>query len=114
MKKKLNDLEQTHGKTEKFEPTTLAQIWGEDGMNKYKTLELSEYELQIRGMNKSDLQAHAANLGIVPSDDRERLTKKLVQAFLKHSSQFRKPLQQTVPDGKKPSDEVLKILSEGR
>ena len=35
-KKSVKNLSQTHGKEEKFEPTTLDQIWGDDGIKDYK------------------------------------------------------------------------------
>ena len=54
---KLNSLSQTHGKTDKKPtPTTLDQIWGDDGVWKYNTMaaeiysrQLDEYNLTIRG-----------------------------------------------------------------
>jgi hypothetical protein len=39
--------------------------------------------------NKSDLQAHAVKIGLVPIDNRENLIKRLKQEFLKHISQFK-------------------------
>jgi hypothetical protein len=36
--KSIKNLSQAHGKEEKFEPTTLEQIWGDDGSTTYGTL----------------------------------------------------------------------------
>ena len=43
-KKSLKNMSQAHGKVEKFEPTTLDQIWGDDGTSMYGTMQQSEYE----------------------------------------------------------------------
>ena len=40
-KQNLEDLSQAHGKEEKFVPTTLDQIWGDEGLSKYGTMEES-------------------------------------------------------------------------
>ena len=46
--KKLQSLSQTHGKEEgNFKPTTLDQIWGDDGVSKYGTLNEAEYIKKI-------------------------------------------------------------------
>ena len=47
--KKLESLSQAHGKEErKYKPTTLDQIWGDDGLAKYGTHDQQEYEDKIR------------------------------------------------------------------
>ena len=46
-KKQISELSQTHGKVEDFKPTTLDQIWGDDGLSKYQTLD----EVQYRNFN---------------------------------------------------------------
>lgn len=111
---KLNEMHQTHGKDETtFKPTTLAQIWGDDGMSKYGTMDAAVYEQQLKEMNKADLQAHATKVGLVPVDDRERLVKRLIQEFRVHVAAYRQPSTRSV----KPvqiSPEVAKILAEGR
>ena len=112
-KKKLSELKQTHGKEEKFEPTTLDQVWGDEGLGKYKTMDVETYDNYLSGLHKADIQKHAAEVGIVPIDNREMLKKKLVGEFKKHVSSYRKPsLNKKKPE--KPSDDVLKILREGR
>ena len=112
-RKKLNELNQTHGKEEKFQPTTLDQIWGDEGLGRYKTMDLESYENSLAAMPKADIQKHAAEVGIVPVDNRQLLTKKLIQEFKKHVASYRKPSQSTQKQ-EKPTDEVLKILREGR
>lgn len=111
-RKKLENMSQTHGKTETFKPTTLDQIWGDTGNSKYGTLNEEEYESQLNEMNKSDLQTHATKIGLVPIDDRVRLTKRLLSEFRVHVASYKRPeFKQSNP---KISKEVAKILAEGR
>ena len=112
-KKPLESLSQTHGKVEKYQPTTLDQVWGESGNTKYGTTDVNKYIKKLDDMNTTDLQTHAHVMGFVPVDDRVTLMNKLVGEFKKHISGFKKPLDQasTTPS---LSNEAKKILSEGR
>jgi len=115
MKKKvknIGELSQTHGKTEEKEYRTLDQIWGDDGIRKYKTLDESEYLLSLKEMNKSDLQAHASKFGLIPVDDRETLIKRLVREFKKHTSLYNVPKQKI--NYVKLDKTAKDVLSEGR
>jgi len=66
----------------------------------------------LRQLNKSDLQRHAAEMGIVPVDSREMLSNRLLKEFNRYVASFKMPTanQHTGP----MSDEVRKILAEGR
>lgn len=112
-KQNLEDLSQSHGKEEKFVPTTLDQIWGDEGLSKYGTMEEEVYEEKIQEMNKTDLWSHASKIGLVPIDNTNLLRKTLLSEFRKHVNMYRKVL---APEEKpsKLSKEALKILSEGR
>tara|TARA_Y100000310_G_scaffold324188_1_gene385734 strand:- start:475 stop:855 length:381 start_codon:yes stop_codon:yes gene_type:complete len=112
-KKSIKNLSQTHGKEEKFEPTTLDQIWGDDGLSAYGTMQEEQYEGQIDDMNMSDLQAHASTVGIIPIDNRSTLRERLMREFRKHVNSFKKPVDASSPSGR-PGKEAMKILSEGR
>ena len=112
-KVKLDELSQTHGKTEEFAPTTLDQVWGDTGMSKYKTLDEEEYQGSLHEMNKSDLQAHATQIGIIPIDNRDILTQRLVREFRNHINSYRAP-QQSKQQNTDISPEVRRILAEGR
>ena len=114
-KKALDEMAQTHGMVEKeeYQPTTLNQIFGDDGGWKYKTLDTSEYKHYLSGINRSDLQAHAIEIGIIPIDNREQLTKRLVREFNRHTVAYKKPVKKSV-DVSNVSREVLDILAEGR
>lgn len=112
-KKSVEEMSQAHGKVENTQPTTLDQVWGDTGMMKYGTLNLDEYKKAIDDMGKSDIFAHAAHVGIVPVDNRDQLTKRLIKEFQKYASAYQKPLEDK-KDAPEVSPEVLKILSEGR
>ena len=110
-KSKLDNLNQTHGKVEN-KKVTLDQVWGDDGMRKYGTLDPVEYDEYLKELSKTDLQSHASRIGLVPIDDRETLKRRLKQEFIKYVSQY-----QVKPDSKdiKPVSKTAKnILSEGR
>tara|TARA_B100000676_G_C17328389_1_gene460169 strand:- start:45 stop:452 length:408 start_codon:yes stop_codon:yes gene_type:complete len=116
-KSNLKNLSQTHGKTEekeKYEPTTLDQVWGDEGLSVYGTLNEEEYQRQLDEFNRSDLQTHASKIGVVPLDDRNRLTKTLMSEFRKHVSKFRKPSETERQIEKDTHAKVRKLLSDGR
>jgi len=110
-KSKLDNLSQTHGKVENRK-VTLDQIWGDDGKRKYGTLDPVEYEEYLKGLSKSDLQAHAVKIGLIPIDDRETLRKRLKQEFVKYASQYR--VRPDSSSNKPVSKSARDILSEGR
>ena len=110
---KISDLSQTHGKNDDIEPTTLDQIWGDDGTSKYGTLNEKEYLNKLDGMTKSDIYLHASKLGIVPIDDRKRLQKTLLSGFRKHVAKFKMPTQSDESQEKLPKN-IREILEEGK
>ena len=109
-KSKLSELNQTHGKVEK--PVTLDQIWGDTGINKYGTLDPVEYVKYVNDLNKSDLQAHAVKIGLVPIDDRSTLISRLKREFNKHVSIYK--VQAFQKKESKLSKRSKDTLSEGR
>jgi hypothetical protein len=111
-KPSLDELSQSHGKEENVQPTSLDQIWGDTGVSKFGTLDEEEYQAKIKEMSKSDLQAHATKVGLVPVDDVGLLRKRLAKEFTKHVSSFRTP--KTTQGVKKVSKDALKILGEGK
>jgi hypothetical protein len=113
-KSKVSQLSQTHGKTEKFKPTTLDQIWGDTGMNKYKTLDEEEYKERLKDMAKVDLQTHAAEIGLIPIDNTTQLKKRLLAEFKKYVSSFKVPEVKSNNDKNRLSKEAQKILNEGK
>ena len=115
-KNKLNNLNQTHGKSEDLEvqPMTLDQIWGDTGMTRYGHQDEEKYKQSLKEMTKSDIQAHAHFIGLVPVDNREQLEKRLVSEFRKYISGFVKPSATGNQTHPKISEEGLRILREGR
>jgi hypothetical protein len=116
-RKKLNQLNQVHGKIEKPQFTTLDQIWGDTGVARYNTLEASQYESQLKEMQKTDLHAHAVEVGVIPVDDRDILVKRLMKEFNRHVSGYNKPTalsKQSEINKKSVDQKILNILSEGR
>jgi hypothetical protein len=109
-KNKLDSLIQTHAQVES--PRTLDQVWGDTGESKYKTLDLTEYQKYLKELTKSDLQAHAIKVGLIPIDNRETLSKRLEKEFNKHVSLYR-PAPKTKNDIKLTKT-TKDILAEGR
>ena len=112
-KSSLKNMSQTHGKTKEFEPTTLDQIWGDDGTGMYGTLDVEKYETRLDDMNMSDMQSHASRVGIIPIDNRSMLRERLVREFRKHASAYKKPAS-APEENPQVNKDVMKILSEGR
>lgn len=112
--KKGKSLTQVHGKDEQFRPTTLEQIWGDTGERKYRTLDENEYLTWLNSVNKSDLQSHAAQIGIIPIDNRDLLVRKLLKEFRAHVASYTAPKAVNSATSKPVSDRVSKILAEGR
>lgn len=113
---KLQNLAQTNGKTlpEKPElPRTMDELFGVDGLSKYKTFNQDVYEKELREMTKSDLQNHAMKIGIAPLDDTPRLKKILLSEFVKHRSQYAK-MPKPTSQAKEVTPEVRRIMAEGR
>ena len=78
-----------------------------------ETLDEEEYQGSLHEMNKSDLQAHATQIGIIPIDNRDILTQRLVREFRNHINSYRAP-QQSKQQNTDISPEVRRILAEGR
>ena len=113
-KTRLESLSQTHGKQDKFQPTTLDQIWGDTGMSKFGTMEQKEYEKQLANMTRSDLFAHATQVGLVPVENLANLKKRLLSEFQAHVSEYQRPLSTNDGTNQKLPDKIKKILSEGK
>ena len=112
-KRSTKSLSQTHGKEEKrTRPTTLDQIWGDTGLSKYGTMDEKAYAEEISSMSKSDLQAHASTVGIIPIDNREMLSQRLMREFKKYVASYNTPIEKK--RGVTLSGAAKAILSEGR
>jgi hypothetical protein len=110
--KKLTDMTQTHGKEEKFQPTTLDQIWGDDGTSKYPTQDAQVYVDSLNTMTRVDIQTHATRVGLIPVENREVLQSRLLREFRRHWAGYKRP--HTEDSSVEISQEVKGILEEGR
>lgn len=111
--KKLSQLSQAHGKDETApKPSTLDQIWGDDGIGKYSTLKEEEYQGHLSELNRTDLHAHASRIGIIPIDNRTLLEQRLLREFRKHVCSYQTPTQ--IKNQVKIPKNVSDILGEGR
>jgi hypothetical protein len=117
--KKVENLLQTDGMSEKLnepKPTTLSQVWGDNGSSKYKTLDEAEYKEKLKGMSKSDLQAEAHRVGLIPIDNVGQLKSRLVKTFKAHVVSFNeRPSGHSLrTKGSGLESSVRDILSDGR
>jgi len=112
-KSTLKNLKQIDAKEELGRPTTLDQVWGDTGIQKYGTNDFEEYKIYIKGLNRSDIQSHAIKVGILPTDNHEILIARLEREFQRHSATYQAPPEK-IKNNKKISKDVQKILSEGR
>jgi len=107
---------ETHGKVEdiqKFQPTLLEQVWGDDGLSRYGTIDEVEYTRRLDDMTRTDLETHARMMGVVITESSLRLKEKLLGEFRSFSSLMRKPVVHSKPFVK-VSDAAMKVLAEGR
>lgn len=111
--KPVKDLSQTHGHVETNCPTTLDQIWGDDGTGRYRGADEEAYIYELEGMNRTDLQMHAHKMGLLPIDNRGQLMKRLIREYKKHHHKYAEP-PKIDRAGTDIPDDVLKILREGR
>ena len=116
-KPSMKAMNETHGKKEEPEnkpaPTTLDQIWGDDGVWKYDTLDLSEYKQKVTTMTWTDLRTEASRNGLVPIGDRAELEKKLFYLFEQRVGTFKRGGGSS-NSSQEMSDEARRILGEGR
>ncbi len=64
-KSKLQNLNQIDAKEELGRPTTLDQIWGDTGLQKYGTNNFDEYKAHLRSLNRSDIQANSKDTSLL-------------------------------------------------
>ncbi len=115
----MKDLIETHGKTddeprEKFAPTLLEQVWGADNLSRYGTIDETAYTRRLQNMTRTDLEAHARQMGVVIVEHTPRLYDKLLNEFRSYVALARKPMTAVSNGAGKMSDAAQKVLSEGR
>tara|TARA_Y100001938_G_C7812505_1_gene292602 strand:+ start:148 stop:531 length:384 start_codon:yes stop_codon:yes gene_type:complete len=115
----LKDMSQTDGmaidETPKTEPSTLNQVWGDDGTSIYKTMDIDVYEQVLSNMSKADLKNEATRVGLLPIDNMQQLKARLVREFKMHVSSYKRPASTGKPQNPLDvPDKIRKILEEGR
>jgi len=65
-------------------------------------------------MTKTDLQAHATKIGLIPVDSREMLTQRLVREFRRHVNSYEDRKESNTDNSNNLSSKAKKILAEGR
>lgn len=116
MANKKKPIIETHGKVEeppKFQPTLLEQIWGDDNMTRYGTLDEEAYAKQVNEMTRSDLEAHARKVGVIIVESSIRLREKLLGEFRSYLHLVRRPVTPPSPHVVL-NDAAKKVLAEGR
>ena len=61
-------------------PRTLEELWG-FGDDKFGTTDSDEYKKKLSLMNKADLQRACIKIGVMPHDERNRMTERLMKQF---------------------------------
>ena len=115
----LKDMSETDGmaieESPKTEPSTLSQVWGDDGTSLYKTMDIDVYEQVLDNMSKSDLKNEATRVGLLPIDNMQQLRARLVREFKVHVSSYKRPESKGNPQNPLDvPDSIRKILEEGR
>lgn len=114
MKREKKPVVEAHGKEDSTQPTLLEQVWGFNDLSKYGTLDEAAYQRQLDEMNRTDLESHARKVGVIVVESTARLKGELVRAFANYVYYLRKPAP-TAPTSKtEVTDEVRRILAEGR
>ena len=108
----IDKMSQAHGKEDKFIPTTLDQVWGDDGLWKYDTSDERIYEDRLKSMTRIDIQTHATKIGLIPVDNRDTLEKRLMREFKRHVASYKRPT--STDTSVRLSKEARQILEEGR
>lgn len=109
---KLNENIEVDGKVETLNPTTLDQVWGDEGMSKYNTTDESEYFARLDDMLYVDLQNHAREVGLRPDVEPRVLKDRLINEFKKHVASY-KGVSASVKNVKGVPSKISKILREG-
>ena len=85
--KKLESLSQAHGKIQdKFEVTSLDQIWGTGDNSKFGTMDENEFTTKLKGMTRADLENFARKHGSVIVESSERIRAELLKVFRNYVS----------------------------
>lgn len=114
-KSKLKQYKTIDGKLETFKPTTIEQALGAKGVREYSFLRNpfspDEYEAYLKDLVESDLYEHATKHNCIPTDNRDRLIKKLLVEHRNHAAKF---APQTISASNDPTnvpDKIKKFMA---
>ena len=93
--------------------TLLEQVWGRKDASRYNTLDIQAYTERLGDMTRSDLEAHARQMGVGIVENTLHLRDRLLDEFNRYVALSRKPTSPLQPTTK-ISKEAMKVLSEGR
>ena len=106
---------ETTGKTETTQPTMLEQVWGYNELSKYGTVDEEKYQEEIQDMHRADLETHARKVGVIITENTNRLREKLLTEFRSYVALLHKPSEEPKKNiSAKQQSIALKILSEGK
>ncbi len=113
-RQKLNETIEIDGRADTKRPTSLDQIWGADGLSKYGTMDLDEYESKLNDMMMVDLQNHARDVGLRPDVEAGVLRGRLINEFKKHVASYKGASSRAYsPTPKSVPSHIQKILKVG-
>jgi len=107
------DAMESSGEKQKYVPSTLDQVWGDDGTSQYKTMDTEVYADSLTVMSKADLKQEAVRVGLLPIDNVEQLRIRLTKQHRTHVSSYKRP-QASAQKQIAMSQEVKRILEEGQ
>jgi hypothetical protein len=105
---------QTNGKVETQQITSLEQLWGVNDLSRYGTTDEDTYRQKLNEFNKSDLEAHARQIGVTIPEGVERLKGNLIRQFRVYVSSLKNPPPPLSKGPMKMTPEIEKILAEGK
>ena len=108
----LNENIEVDGKVETRQPTTLDQIWGDEGLSRYNTTDESEYSARLEDMMYVDLQNHAREVCLRPDVEHRVLKERLINEFRKHIAAYRGS-KAPIGNVQNVNSKIAKILREG-
>ncbi len=97
----------------KQEPLSIYDVLGMKA-TPYGTTDEPEYRKKINSMNLSDLQSHAMELGLKPSNDRRFLEERLVKQFKVSRSSYKAASVKRPKMDPEKRERAKKIMSSGR
>jgi len=94
-------------------PRTINEVLGIGLNSKYKQTEVEDYEIALKNMGKTDLQSHAASVGISPVYEKSLLIRLLIQEYVRVNSAYY-GVREVINQAQKPPSSIENILKHAR